>query len=186
MSGRELTVFHQLLDGGRELKQSERIGNGDSAPPHPLRHFLMSERQLFHHLFKAGCLLECVKILALQVLHQHLDQRGVIVGSAHDRRDRHQPGPAGCPPAPLAGHQFVLISTSGAQQNWLQYAELTNGLSQGFQTFVIKVIAWLIVIWSNLGQRYIDQPRTSHRWCSLSDHRHFTSCARNQGAQSFT
>ena len=96
----------------------------------------------------------------MEVLDQRLLDDGEVVGAAHERRDRRQPGAAGSSPPTLAGDQLVAgAGLRGAHQHRLQHAELLDAGGQLGQRLLVEVHPRLVRVGGDVGDRDVDQDR---------------------------
>ena len=101
----------------RQPEQAQRVGDRRAALADPLGDLVVGQPEVLDQLLEGGRLLERREVLAVEVLDQRLlDGADVVVGRAHDRRDRRPAGPLGRPPPPLAGDQLVTV-VDGAHED---------------------------------------------------------------------
>ena len=82
----------QLLDGGRELEQTQRVGDRRPALADPRGHLLLGQAEVLDQLLVGRRLFEGVEVLAVEVLDQRLLDR-----AARRRSSRTTAGMVGSP-----------------------------------------------------------------------------------------
>ncbi len=103
VAGRDGSRVERGLDGGGQVKQTQRIADMGTRLPHGLGEPFLSEPEFLDQAVVALCLFEGVEVLALEVLHQGDGER-VRVGEVSDQSwSLMQPRQSGGAPAALPG-----------------------------------------------------------------------------------
>src|SRR5213075_2213530 len=101
-------------------------------------------------------LLHGVEILAVEVLHQGLGHAGHVVSRTNQGWNRHQAGPLGGPPPPLAGDELVTVPVP-TDEYGLQNADLPNRRGQRGQRLFIEILPRLERVRVNCAHWYIHE-----------------------------
>jgi hypothetical protein len=78
----------------------------------------------------------------MEVLDQSLSHTGHVVSRADQGRDRHETGPLGCPPPPLAGDELITLTVT-ADEYGLEHADLPHRSGQRRQRLFVEILPWL-------------------------------------------
>ena len=92
----------------------------------------------------------------MEVLHQRLGHAGHVVGRTDQGRDRHQAGPLGGPPPPLARHELVTVLVP-TDEYGLQNADLADRSGQRAQRLFIEILPRLERVRVNCAHWYIHE-----------------------------
>ena len=111
MTGGQLAIDDQTLDGGWQLKEPQRVGDGGSAPTDPRGELVMGQSEILDQLLVGACLLEGIEILPVQVFDQGLLDAPDVGRGPDQGGNGRQAGTTGGPPPPLPGNQLVGVLT---------------------------------------------------------------------------
>src|SRR6202011_2191772 len=90
---------------------------------------------------------------------QGLLQAERIRDRADERGDRLQAGPAGRPPAPLAGNQLVAVVAQGPDQDRLQDAQLPDRRGEAAEAVLVEARPRLMGVGGDAPDGYLEEGR---------------------------
>src|SRR5690606_21341234 len=106
MPCRQAVLPNENAYAGRQLEQTDRIGDGRSVLPHDVRDLLLRDRNHLAQALVRLRLLESVKQRPLAVLDGPDDDHGAVVARPHDGRNLRPPQPGSRAPPPHPGHDL--------------------------------------------------------------------------------
>ena len=134
------------LDGLGQVQQAKEVGNCRSFQADLGGKRLLGGPKALHQQLEALCLLDCVQVLALEVLYQ-ADHGGIIVRDcANQDRDLSKARELCCPPPSLARDQLEAVSHL-AHQDGLQNPARANRVGQLTEFLFRDVLAGLEGAW---------------------------------------
>ena len=159
MPGRQLAVGQEVLHAGRQAEQAQRVGHRRATLADALGDLVVGQLEVLDQLGERRRLLQRGEVLAVEVLDQRLLDGADVVGRAHHRRDRRQPGPAGRPPASLAGDQLVALRPPRrTSTGWSTPSSLDRG-GQLAERVLVEVHPRLVRVGDDVVDRQLDVER---------------------------
>src|ERR1700761_208414 len=132
------TCGDPLLHGGREVQQTQRVGDVRAGPADLTGELLVGGAEVVQQLLVRSGLLQGVKLLPVQVLHQRVAQQVGVGGLPHDRRNVLEIGSLAGPPATLTHDELVVTGHDLADNNRLEQPDLADGGGQLVQRVLIE------------------------------------------------
>src|SRR5271155_519619 len=112
MACSDAALFEQFLDWLFELKQANGIGDRGAVFASAVRPLFLRQVKFVNEALKGVCLLDRIKVLALEVLHQRHLQRHFLRDVADDDRNAEQARALRRTPAALTGDQLEAAGNS--------------------------------------------------------------------------
>jgi hypothetical protein len=103
----ETVLGDELLDVGRELEETERVGNGAALLSGAAGDLVVTKVKVVGEPFEGMRDFDGVEILPLDVLDEGDLEEAIIGDVLNEDRDVGDTGEAGGTPAPFAGHELV-------------------------------------------------------------------------------
>jgi hypothetical protein len=141
----ERVLLDHLLDRGRQLQESQGVGDRDPAAADTRRHLLVRETEVLDELLVRSGFFERVEVGAVDVLDQCVLERRRVVSGSDQGRDRLQAGATGGAPTALARDQLVAV-VRGTHEHGLEHADLPNGVGQSAELLLAEVLARLVPV----------------------------------------
>ena len=116
-----------LLNFGREVQQTQCVGDRRPVFPHPLGHLLLSQTELVNETMVGLGGFDRVKILALKILNERQFDGVGVGGPLNHGRNFFQAGQLGRAPTPFAGDQLVQAAFRRSDEDGLQNPPLPHG-----------------------------------------------------------
>ena len=179
--GREHPRRDPTLDGRRELEQPDGVADLWPRTSDPLGELLVGAGEVLEQLAVGRRLLQRVELGAVEVLQEGVAQHVGVLGLAHDRRDRGQPGLLGGPPSTLAHHQLVGLRTRLAHHHRLEQPDLLDRVHELAHRLFLEDLARLHVVGRHLGDREVGEVGTGRHRHGGSGRRVDDGCVRLGG-----
>jgi hypothetical protein len=144
----ELSAFNEVKSIGREVKQTEQVGDRDAASPDPQPNLLARQTEFLDQRGAPFCLVNRVKVFARHVLDQGKLERSRVAVMADHGRDRLAPGQTRGSPPSLPGYQLIAAGKR-THEDRLQDTPGTDRLGEREQCLLVERSAWLIGIGSD-------------------------------------
>ncbi len=173
---RQPAVGQEVLDGRRQGQQAQGVGDRHPALADPAGDLVVGEPEVVDQLLVAGCLVEGVEVLAVEVLDERLLHHGEVVGLADDGRDGVEARSMTGPPAALAGDELEPPALQRAHQDRLEHADLTDRRRQLAERVLVEGRPRLVGVGLDAG----------HRELLVDHHRGLGPVGRDQGPQPST
>ena len=108
MAGGDHLGSNLLLNSGRQLQQTEGVGDLWTGTCDALGQFFLCRTEIGHELLICGSLFQWIELSAVQVLQKGIPQQITIIGLSDDRGNRCLPRQLGGAEPALAHNEFVL------------------------------------------------------------------------------
>jgi hypothetical protein len=161
VTGRQLSIDHELLDGRWQLKQAKCVGDHGPALSNPRGHLLVGQPEVLDELLVRRSFLNRVEVLAVEVLDERLGDTGDFVSCPHEGWDTLEPGPSGCTPPPFASDDLIVVIAQIPDEDRLKDADFPDRGGEGRQSLFIELNARLVRIRRQVRDRNLKERRSS-------------------------
>ena len=128
----------------REFEQSQKVGNGGALFTDSLAQSLLRELVLVDELAEGEGYFNGVEVFALNVFDERHFGDLAVVGCAHIRRHRFQPGEFGGAKPSFTRYNHICAGVGSPHGEWLNDAVLAYGCCQLLECFLVEIGARLV------------------------------------------
>ena len=144
----------------RQLEQAQHIGHLRARTANAIRQLVLGNAEFFQQLLVGVCLFQGVELHAVDVLQQSIAQQVVILGIAHDGRNRGQARLGGSAPTPLTHNELEATFLGRTNDHGLQQTKFADRVDELTEFILVEDRARLLRVGDDIPNGNLTVGRT--------------------------